>query len=71
MSSSLEHQSKQTKLTMKENQIKDKSNKKFWNGEAIENGFIVYFRLVQNQTTVGMMVTQENVKVKTHQCQRE
>ena len=36
-----------------------------------QNGFIVYFRLVQNQTTVGMMVTQENVKVKTHQCQRE
>lgn len=28
MSSSLEHESKQMKLTMKENQIKDKSNKK-------------------------------------------
>lgn len=29
VSSSLEHESKQTKLTMKENQIKDKSNKKY------------------------------------------
>lgn len=28
MSSSLEHESKQTKLIIKENQIKDKSNKK-------------------------------------------
>lgn len=35
ISSSLEPESKQTKLTMKENEIKDKSNKELWNGGSI------------------------------------
>ena len=31
----VQNESKQRKPTMKENQIKDKSNKELWNGEAI------------------------------------